>query len=164
MNGWQPFYALNATVQYVVAVYLVMALITAGHLWRYGRSQLSRRALQLVAAILWPLYWIFAFGIVGTIDVFVKSLIAFVAVVYAGIEAVVVGFFRLIAAVMISIERPVIALWSVATVFFPAYYLATEWNTCATPWCGYVIIKALIWAPFWPVFFATQLIETGRLW
>jgi hypothetical protein len=155
MTYWQTFLALGPGVQTVIFGYLIMIVITAGHVWRHGRKRIARRIIQLIACLLWPIYWIFVFGLIGTIELIVKSAIALIAVFYSGIEAVVAGFFRTLAAILASVEKPIVALWSVGTVFFPAYYLATQWKTCSTPWCGYVFGKALIWAPFWPVYFAT---------
>jgi hypothetical protein len=155
MTYWETFRALGPGAQCVIFGYLIMIVITAGHVWRHGRKERTRRIIQLIACLLWPFYWIFVFGVIGTIELIVKFVIALIAVFYSGVEAVATGFFRTLATILASIQKPIVALWSVGTVFFPAYYLATQWKACSTPWCSYIIGKALIWAPFWPVYFAT---------
>jgi hypothetical protein len=62
------------SVEYsVIAVYLFVALVTFGFLFRNGKAGLKSRAVQTVAAVLWPVYWVTIHGLVGTISLAINQ-------------------------------------------------------------------------------------------
>src|SRR5262245_35879472 len=104
---------------FAIAGYLFGTLVTLGHLFRTGRSGARRRLLQLGAAILWPVYWICVYGVVGTAKIMADAVSALMFIVLSPIEAFVNGLVRI---ANVATE-PAAALWAIGVIAFPAFYL-----------------------------------------
>jgi hypothetical protein len=119
-------------LDWAVATYAFFAVATFGHLYRHSnlRRSLPTQLKMLTLAMLWPVYWLVAHGVGGTLR--------------RAVEATGPGFEMLGLA------------WFLAALCFPAYYIAVFWSS-ARDWGERVaiIVKAIAWAPFWPAYLFT---------
>jgi hypothetical protein len=68
--------ALQSSEYFVPAcVYAAFSLLTWLFLLRHGRASVTRRGLQVVAAVAWPLYWPLIHGPIGSIRKLVRLVI-----------------------------------------------------------------------------------------
>jgi hypothetical protein len=138
---------------FALAGYLFGTMVTLGHLFRTGRLGARRRLLQVGASILWPLYWICVYGVIGTTKIMADAVSTLVLIILSLVESVINGLVRV---ANVAIE-PLAALWAIGLIAFPAFYLGTQWGICSMPLCWDTIAKAIIWAPFWPVYLLTVI-------
>jgi hypothetical protein len=148
--NWQYGSAVDSGVFYGAVVYFVIFSITLGYLIRFGRKSMPRRGLQLLAALAWPLYWPVVIGIPGTI-----------AMLLSAIGDVLRSVCSLVATTDEVLGRPgetLRWLYFLPLAGFPPFYIYGHWKIDDS-WANafIVIIKALLWAPFWPVYLIASL-------
>jgi hypothetical protein len=130
--------------------YLLISAMTFGHLLRVGRRSLSSRVLQLGASLGWPLYWLVVVGIPGTIRIVGSGLVS--------IFAAVVSIFTALDELFGRRGETLRWLYFLPLVGFPMFYIYGHWQPDDS-WTNdfVVILKAFLWAPFWPVYFVASL-------
>ncbi len=145
---------------WIAAIYAAGVVVTAGHLYRNGESELTHRLRQVVAALLWPLYWLIVHGIAGTFGVFVRTsrhIIATAALlldeIFRQLSLLLAGFANAVARVIS--EESVFTIYSIGLIFFFAYYLGSNWNDAAGLANLATIGRAVLWSLVWPVYFLT---------
>jgi hypothetical protein len=147
--SWQ-WLTTDRTVLYGVSAYILIFLITLGYLIRHGRSSMRRRLLQAVAAIAWPLYWLVIIGVPGTI-----------AVLLSAVGEILCSVVSLFSMADRSLGRPGETLrwvYFLLMVGFPLFYIYGHWKIDSSWWSDVVVIaKAVLWAPFWPVYLVGSL-------
>ena len=126
---------LHHHLDVVVTFYAFLALVTFGHLYRYrhalGVNSAASRPVKLVLLALgWPVYWIVANGVTETLKIATEP----VSTVFVK-EVEIIG-----------------AVWFLGALLFPAYYIGSYWQQCASGACGLVVGKAFLWAAFWPAY------------
>lgn len=111
------------------ALYVFFGLVTFGHLMRTGLPGWQRKIRYFVGGCVWPYFWIVKGGPLYTILVLKDFLV----------------------------RTNAVAAYSFLALMFPAYYLYSAWNRCSDSWdCGFTVVKAVLWGPFWPAYFAAK--------
>jgi hypothetical protein len=119
----------------MVVAYAFFALVTFGHLYRFRRalsagSAGTKLAKTSLLALAWPAYWIVVHGVTATL----KTATEPVSSIFVR-EIEVIG-----------------AIWFLGALLFPAYYIGSYWDQCASGACSLVVGKAFLWAAFWPAY------------
>lgn len=125
----------------IIGAYITVMLTTAGYL-RRATPPISNRRVVL-GAVLWPAYWLVCVGPVSSLKVIITSisdlLMALLLVLHRALE-----------------DKSTFSAYLAVMLMFPALYLYLYWDS-AQSW-GVVVIKALVWAPFWPAYLVASLV------
>jgi hypothetical protein len=143
-------FTVDSAMLYGALVYFLIFSITLGYLIRHGRNSWPRRILQLLAALAWPLYWPVIVGVPGTI-----------AILLSAVGDVLRSGSSLFATTDEALGRPgetLRWLYFLPLVGFPMFYIYGHWKVDDS-WANapIVIMKAFLWAPFWPVYLIASL-------
>src|SRR3954463_7746245 len=67
---------LSPLIVTCLLIWVVAALVTFGHLFRYGRSGLKRRVVHLGLAVAWPVYWVSVLGLRDSLTTLMTNVTA----------------------------------------------------------------------------------------
>lgn len=122
----------NQKISIVLGFYFAAALMTFGYFLRHGRSDLSRRIIQVVAASGWPAYWLLFHRPAILLRSFVDTFL---------------------------FSEQFKKFYGTFAILFVPYYVYGTWDACSGVGCSLVFMKALLWAPFWPAYLLASVIS-----
>jgi hypothetical protein len=138
-------------LQIIVVIYVLGFLVTLGFLLRSGSRRAARQLLRVFVAAFWPVYWIVVHGVANTVGMAMNA----VATILDAFGKVLVTIGDIIDRLVARLFDWIWLAYVIVMLLFPAYYIAKNWGLCSGTECVGVIARALIWAPFWPVYWFT---------
>jgi len=129
--------------------YAAGGAVTGGHLYRNGPKGGRGLVVNAAMTVLWPLYWVLAFGVLGTADLLISSISH---ILVRAIDSVSRVLSALMAAVKQN-EELISSAYVYGAVLTSGIYIFHGWDTVSgiTGWIG-ILVRSMLWGAVWPAY------------